>query len=186
MKEIFDLLSQKERRILVTLCVLALCGFLFYIFAARSIKGSYSRSLNALSSQKENLQILQEKIQETRINRSKWVEAVGDMNEIEKEYFYSKDDKMQQLMLDMQKLLRESSLRADRKRYEYTEFVQEEIERVTVSFEISGPYMVLKRFLDNVENFPKFLTIEKIDFVDIDSSSGRLKLQVRLAGYYAR
>ena len=108
------------------------------------------------------------------------------MVEIEQEYFYSKDEKIQRIMLDTQELLRKSSLRADRKRYEYTEFVQEGIDRITVSFEISGPYIVLKRFLDNVENFPKFLTIEQIDFVDIDSQSGRLTLQVKLAGYYGR
>lgn len=186
MKEIFSLLSQKERRILVGLCVLVLCGFIFYSFAVSIIKGSYSRSLDTLSSQEKNLQILQEKRLETKINRSKWEEAVRDMVEIEQEYFYSKDEKIQRIMLDTQELLRKSSLRADRKRYEYTEFKEEGIERITVSFEISGPYIILKKFLDNVEDFPKFLTIEQIDFVDIDSQSGRLTLQVKLAGYYGR
>ena len=186
MKEIFSLLIQKERRILTVLCVLVLGGFLFYGFAAKGIKGSYSRSLETLSSQEKNLQELQENRLEAKINQSKWVEAVRDMVEIDRKYFYRKDDKIQQLMLDTQELLRKSSLRADRKKYEYTEFKEEGIDRITVSFEISGPYIILKKFLDNIEDFPKFLTMEQIDFVDIDSHSGRLTLQVKLAGYYGR
>lgn len=166
------------------LCVLVLLSFVFYIFAAKGVKGSYARSLEVLSAKQENLQILHEKTREAKNNRSMWQEAIRDMEEMKEKFFYTKEDESQQVMLDMQELLSKSSLRADRKRYDYSEFKEEEIDRITVSFEVSGPYFVLKRFLDNVENFPRFLTVEQIDFVDIDTQSGRLTLNVRLAGYY--
>jgi len=186
MKEIFDLLTRRERKALLGLCVLLACGFVFYIFAVKSVKGSYTRSLEMLAAKQGNLQALQARNLEAKINRSEWREAIRDMDEIKEKYFYKKENKLQQVMIDMQELLHKSSLRADRKKYEYSEFKEGGIDRVTVSFEISGPYSILKKFLDNVESFPRFITIEKIDFVNIDTQSGRLTLNVKLAGYYGR
>jgi len=55
---------------------------------------------------------------------------------------------------------------------------------VMVSFNFKGSYFSLKRFLSSVEEFPKFLIIEKIDFINIETQSGILGLRILLAGYY--
>ena len=56
--------------------------------------------------------------------------------------------------------------------------------KVTATFQISGPYHLMKRFVHSVEIFSKFLIVEKIDFADINMQSGGLKLKIVLAGYY--
>jgi len=53
-----------------------------------------------------------------------------------------------------------------------------------ISFDIKGSYLSLKRFIHSVEEFPKFLLIEKIDFLNIDARGNVLELRVVLAGYY--
>jgi Tfp pilus assembly protein PilO len=54
----------------------------------------------------------------------------------------------------------------------------------TATFQISGPYALIKRFVYEVEHFPRFLIVEKVDFVDIQRQSGALKLKITLAGYF--
>jgi hypothetical protein len=42
----------------------------------------------------------------------------------------------------------------------------------------------LKGLIQLVEEFPKFLIVEKIDFLEIDDRSSILELKIVLAGYY--
>jgi hypothetical protein len=73
---------------------------------------------------------------------------------------------------------------SSRKRYGYVEFKGETIKKINVTFDIKGSYLSLKRFIHSVEEFPKFLLIEKIDFLNIDARGNVLELRVVLAGYY--
>ena len=50
---------------------------------------------------------------------------------------------------------------------------------------ISGSYFFLKRFIDAVEKLPRFLVVEKIDFLDTSVDGSFLALKINLAGYYA-
>jgi hypothetical protein len=58
------------------------------------------------------------------------------------------------------------------------------IKKVSATFNLRGSYVSLKRFIHTVEEFPKFLLIERIDFLDIDTARDALVLRVVLAGYY--
>ena len=70
-------------------------------------------------------------------------------------------------------------------RHMYFDLKDETIEKVNVTFNFRGTYDALKRFLHSMEKFPKFLFIEKIDFLNIDPERGILTLKIHVAGYHA-
>ncbi len=108
-----------------------------------------------------------------------------DIAELKEKYFYSAKDGITRLRRDLQKIFSESRIRASNKRYEY--FPAKKVERmkvVRVRFQTFSSYNDLKKFIHSVEIFPKFLLLDKIDFLDLDSSGGGIKLNVSLTGYY--
>jgi Tfp pilus assembly protein PilO len=68
--------------------------------------------------------------------------------------------------------------------YRYLDLEKVPIKKIVLSFNYSGTYAELKRFLAIVERFHKFLAVEKIDFQKADAESGVLNLKLTLAGYY--
>jgi Tfp pilus assembly protein PilO len=59
------------------------------------------------------------------------------------------------------------------------------MKKVVAGFTFEGTYSGLKRFLSVVERSPKFLTLERIDFLNTGSETGALQLKIELAAYYA-
>jgi hypothetical protein len=114
-----------------------------------------------------------------------WDEAKRDIADIQTKYFYREDEDLNQLRLDLREIFRTASVRViSDKLFDYTDREEEELKKVRVHFTLAGPYGALKRFIHRVEMHPKFLMIERIDFRDIDTQTGRIELQIQLAGYY--
>lgn len=186
MKEIFDLLSDTEKKILGLLCLFLGVVLLFFLVISLPRRGSYFRAFSSLSAKQEEYERVNAAAAEKREEWFRWQEARRDMEDIGKKYFYEeKKDGFSQLRLDLEQILSESQMRVlGRKRYDYAEYEEEGIRKVNISFNLSGSYMALKQIIDTVERFPRFLVIEKIDFLDIDPARGDLELRVILAGYY--
>lgn len=183
MKELFDLLSQKERKILGLLCLFFAVALLFYFLFALGERGRYFRSLDSLSAKKKNFQKINQSKTQKENEWLRWEEAHRDMNELKTEYFYSEDMVVHQLRRDIQQIFDDIGIRVPALNYEYTEFENEKIKKIKVSFTMTTSYFSLKRFIDSVERFPKFLVIEKVDFLDTNDRGG-FRLNIALAGYY--
>jgi Tfp pilus assembly protein PilO len=184
MKELYDLLDQKERKILAFLCILVVLALLFYFFIGLGKKNAYSRTIEDLSSKRAAFQTIDANKKEQETQWKLWQNAVQDMEDLGKKYFFAKGNAISQLRRRLQKIFRDVSLQAPPMRFEYSTFEKEEINKVLVTFNITSSYAALKRFIHAVERLPKFLVIERIDFLDIDSRTGRLRLKAMLAGYY--
>ncbi|NIO48086.1 MAG: hypothetical protein GTN73_01410 [Candidatus Aminicenantes bacterium] len=186
MKKIFDLLDDKEKKTLIVLCVMIAGVVLFLLLISLSQRRSY---FNALSShtvkQKDYERINKAKIKKER-EWIRWQEAQRDMDDLKKKYFYDDDNEgFERLRLDLEQLLNKARINvSSRKKYDYVEFKGETIKKVNVTFDIKGSYLSLKRFIHSVEEFPKFLLIEKVDFLNIDAGGNVLELRVVMAGYY--
>jgi len=87
--------------------------------------------------------------------------------------------------MDLQRILETSRIQHSGKKFDYAVFEKEEIRKVIVEFTVTGRYVSLKNFIHEVENFQKFLMIERIDFLDIDPQGQGIKLKIQLAGYHA-
>lgn len=185
MKEIFEILDQKERRIIGLLCLLLLAALFSLFFIAIGEKRAYFRTLDSLSVKKKDYEKLSREQDLKEKEWQRWQEAPSDMDEIRAKYFYKDNDVFQQVRLDLQKIFNQTGIRVSQKKYDYAELEKSEnVKRVVVSFNLKCSYFSLKRFLSSVEQFPKFLIIEKIDFINIETQGGVLGLRILLVGYY--
>jgi Tfp pilus assembly protein PilO len=185
MKEIFNSLSQKERKVLKIVTALLISALLILTFIALMERNAYSRSLSFLSSKEKEYQKLNPgKIKEER-KWQRWEKALLDIEELKASYFYDEKKDPNQLRLDLQKIFEESRMNVSQIRYTYTQFEIEKIKKVSISFNISGSYFSLKKFINSVEKLPRFLLVEKIDFLETSADGNFLALKMSLAGYYA-
>jgi hypothetical protein len=186
MNEIFEQLRQKERRVLVVLCLLLSLALLFYIFIARGMKESYTQAQDRLTAQARNFQKVDAVRQENKAEWRRWSLALKDMEGFHTEYFYAGETISQDMRRDIVEIFQETGIPVPDIRYIYSEGADRQMGGATATFQISGPYALIKRFIYAVELFPKFLIVEKVDFVDVQRQSGALKLKVTLAGYYEK
>lgn len=185
MKELFDLLDKSERKILILLCVLLAAALIFHQGFALKQKRAYSHSAESIINQQKEFSKMKELNREIKTEWLLWDEAKRDIAEIEKNYLYKENEEINQLRLDLRKIFRAARIRViSDLMFDYADWEEEKLKRVRVNFTIAGYYAALKRFIHQVEIHPKFLMIERIDFRDIDTQSGRIELQIELAGYY--
>ena len=185
MKELFDLLTKRERKVLVLLCSLFIAGLLFHQGIALKKKLAYDHAVQSLPDrQNEYAQIL-EANKGIKFEWSRWDEARQDIEDIQNSYFYRGNGSISQLRLDLRKIFRASNIRVVSDLiFDYADWEEEDLKRVRVNFTMAGPYNALKRLIHQIEIHPKFLMIERIDFRDIDTQSGRVELNIVIAGYY--
>lgn len=181
----FSLLNQKDRKILTALGLLVVAGLVFlFLFGFRQ-KMAYTKSANSLSRLRNDLAALSASSSEKQAEWKKWEQTQHDIEELRKKYFYQEKDGIIRLRRDLQKVLLESRIRASDKRYEYFQAKRiEGVKGVRVRFQTFSSYNDLKKFIHSVEIFPRFLVLDRIDFLDLDSSGGGIKLNVSLTGYY--
>lgn len=184
MNEIFDLLDPLERKILGGLCLLLVGVLLFLFVVALGEKRTYSGSLDILASNKKAGQEAEMSRQDKQAEWRKWQGSLDDIEELKSKYFYKKDEGFAQLIRDIQQVLDSARLRVSQKRYDYSDLREGNYGFVRVTFETTGSYMALKEFIHSVETFPRFLVVQKIDFLDVDPLSGGFKIKLALVGYY--
>ncbi len=184
MREIFSLLEEKEKRALRILSVLLVLALLFLLGISFPQKRGYFRATSLLESKQGEYEHFHGETLEKESEIRLWQDASRDIDDLKKSHFYTGKDAIRQMRVDIERILSQGRIPATQKRYHYTEFANESIKKMTVSFNIRGSYQSLKMFIKSVEEFPKFLLVEKIDFLDIDSRSGMLELKIILAGYY--
>lgn len=183
MKEIFDFLDDKEKKGLRFLCILLSGVILFSLLISLPKRRSYFNALSSLADKQAGYQQLNKTSMEEKREWLRWQEALRDMDELKTKYFYNDREGIKRLRLDIEQIFNEARIHTSRKKFDYDEFKKEKIKKVSVSFNIRGSYLSIKRFIHTVEEFPKFLVIERIDFLNIDAGGRMLELKIILAGY---
>lgn len=186
MNGIFELFEQKERRILGGLCLFLILALFYFFVVAHGAKRSYYESLDILADKKERAR----KIEGTRMEKNaewlKWQKTLNDVEELKANYFYKEEEGISPLMRDTDQILNSARIRVSQKRYDYADLEEGLYRVVRVTFETAGSYRALKKFIHSVEAFPRFLVVQKIDFLDVDPFSGGLKVRVALVAYYVQ
>lgn len=184
MKEIFNFLSETEKKILGFLCILIGLGLVFIVLISLPRRSGYFKALSSLTDIQKNHQELERISLEKKKEWQSWQAARRDMDELRTKYFYDEKDVIQKLRLDLDRIFRQVRVPVHQISYDYAEFKGVKIKKVSATFNLRGSYVSLKRFIHAVEEFPKFFLIERIDFLDIDTARDALVLRVVLAGYY--
>ncbi len=184
MRELFNLLEEKEKKTLRVLMIFLGVALLFLLFFSLPKKKNYIRSLSLLETRENDYRHFSDITQQKENEWRQWEAAFRDIDDLKKSHFYSGQDAIKKMRLDIQRILNRSRIPASQKKYNYTEFKKEKIKKMSLSFNVRGNYQSLKRFIQSVEEFPKFLIVEKVDFLDIDEAGSVLELKIILAGYY--
>jgi Tfp pilus assembly protein PilO len=184
MNVIFDLLRQKERKVLALLCILLTLAGMFYVFVARGMKGSYLQSAAALTAKRQKFEELDLVRKEKKAEWRQWRLALKDMEDLRTGNFYTAETVSQEMMRDIAQIFQNIGLPVPEVRFTYVESTDQRRGGALAIFQFSGPYALIKRFIHGIEHFPRFLVLDQIDFMDIQRQSGALRLKVTLAGYY--
>ena len=184
MKELFSIFDQREKKTLTLLSLLVVIVFLFLVVFALGEKRSYFSSLDYLTSAKERLEEANQIAKEKKEEWLSWEEAKQDIQKIGEKYFYKDNDVFRQIRVDLQKIFQKSGMAISQLKYDYAQLKTGRVKKIAVSFNLKGSYYSLKKFLNSVETFPKFLMVERIDFLNISSGGNELELRVSLVGYY--
>ncbi|MGD8534396.1 MAG: hypothetical protein PVF66_01000 [Candidatus Aminicenantes bacterium] len=184
MIELFNLFEEKEKKALRVVGVLLGVAMLFLLLVSFPQKRSSIRAHSRLESKQGEYQHFNSVTLKKEDEWRQWQEAYRDIDELKKSHFYSGKDAVKKMRLDIQRILSQARIPSTQKKYNYTEFKRENIKKMSMSFNVRGTYQSLKGLIQLVEEFPKFLIVEKIDFLDIDVRSSILELKIVLAGYY--
>ena len=184
MKEIFNFLDSKEKKILASLCLLLVVALAFLSFISFGRRSASFRASASLSLKKQQYAELDASRLAQKMEWEQWLDVPRDLDDLKNSNFYEEREGIEKLRLDLQQIFSESGINVSQIRYDYVDFEKERVKKVTISFNFSGTYLFLRNFLESVERFPKFLVMEKIDFLNVDAQDELMELKIVLAGYY--
>jgi Tfp pilus assembly protein PilO len=184
MKEISSPLRENERKLLRLLSLLLLFVLVFFFFVSLGQRRGCLRLVSELQA-REKVAADAEKFRAASAEEwARWEQAYQDMEDLKKTYFYKEEEGVNELRLDLQKIFAEAGITARSLRYNYVSLEKEKVKKINVTFTFSGSYLILKKFLGTIERFPKFLLLEKIDFMKVSGEGSLLELRIILTGYY--
>lgn len=184
MKEIFSCLNESERKLLRLLSLMLLFVLVFFFFVSLGQRSGYLRLESELQAREKVSADAAKSRTASAEDWARWEEAYRDMEDLRKNYFYKEEQGVNELRLDLQKIFAEAGITARSLRYNYVSLEKEKVKKINVTFTFTGSYLILKRFLDTIERFPKFLLLEKIDFMKISGEGSLVELRIILAGYH--
>lgn len=184
MNVLYDLLNDKERRSLVRIglaaaVALAVCLIVFARFRV-GLGKERAESFRVHESQQRAVQARDKAQAEWK----RWEDAGRDLAELRTSYFYEAGADVQSLRQDLQKIFAQAGTFITDLNYGYTDMEQEKVRKTVITFTYAGTYPGLKRLLSVIEDFPKFLVIEKLEFPKTGTGGERLSAKLTLAGYY--
>ena len=185
MNELFSALHEKERtrlRLLGLLFLVALFVLIFFSFGQRR---SYRLFVERLQGREKAAAAAEAKLAESNTQWTQWQEAYQDIKDLKEKSFYHVGEEASELRLDLEKIFSEAGISTRSYRYNYISLEKERIGKINVTFTFIGSYPILKRFLQTLEQFPKFLLLDKVDFLKIGGDGTMLELRIVLAAYYA-
>jgi hypothetical protein len=185
MKELFRLLNEKERRTLVVLAAASGLALLVLIFVAAGEMRSFRRADASARTRATELAKAEAARDEAGAEVRRWQEAGRDLNKLRAERFYDEKREIRDLRTDLENVFDEAGIRVSQISYRYSDLAKGKMRKVVVGFTFGGTYSGLKKFLSVVERSPKFLALERIDFLNTGSETGAMQLKIELAAYYA-
>jgi len=184
MKELFDLLNEWEKKIIIALCLLLAVALLFFLLVSLPQKKGYFKALSSLRSVEKKYEFVNQRNMSRKEEWLRWEQARKDLEELRRKYFYDEKEGFPRLRLDLEQVFAQAGVHVSSIEYVYSDFKKEKTRKVNISFILRGSYLSLKKFIHSVEKLPRFLFVEKIDFLNIDPAREALELKIILAGYY--
>lgn len=185
MRELFSLLEPRQKRILAWAAGVLAAAVLFLVFAFLGSPRRLERRSAEVRIQSRQWEMADAERTARRAEVARWKEARRDIETLRKERFFAEEEGVNALRLDLQKIFTRAGLRSPETKFDYAPLEKEKARKVSITFNFEGSYGRLKEFLAEVEKEDRFLFLERIIFMNIDSGTGNLLLKMTLAAYYA-
>lgn len=185
MKELFNLLKPRQKRILAWTAGVLAAAVLFLIIAVLGSPRRLERRSAEAGIQRRQLEMAEKERAAQREEVTRWEEARRDLESLRNERFFKEEEGVNVLRLRLQRIFSGAGLRSPETRFDYATLEKEKARKVSITFNFEGSYGRLKEFLAEVEKEDRFLFVERIGFMNIDSVTGNLVLKMTLAAYYA-
>ena len=185
MKELVSLLDLRERKAVKTVATIAgfVCAAALVLAVRAQVRAG--RAAGRLGAAEIRAGAAARSRDEARREFENWRQAAADLRDLGSTWFYNSAKGAQEFRLDLGRIFEASSIIVPEITYNDLELVKGRLRRTTAEFRMSGSYPMLRRLLEAVENHPRALHLEKVDFVDIGgAAAGVLVVRVVLAGYY--
>ncbi|MBC7364952.1 MAG: hypothetical protein H5U07_10520 [Candidatus Aminicenantes bacterium] len=185
MLNLSELLSLPEKRRIRQLTWLSLA--LVVLLAASLF--FWAQRLNSLRQQadfaRQELQKISSDRDRARQELRRWTNTQKELEELKSSNFYPELGALDEFRDDLFQILKKSGLPVPPMNYQYEEVSsgQKRIKKITASFNLKLSYPGWKRFLYEVEAWPRWLTIDQVNFQKIDENTGYLDLRLAISGY---
>lgn len=185
MVNLSELLSLKEKKVLRNLTWLVLALMVLII----SGLFLWSMKLNSLNGQTAALEKELEKasaeVNELRNELERWMNTQKELEELGTSAFYSGNLAGEDFRDDLRRLFQKAGLAVPAMNYQYEEILpkKKKLKRLTASFNLRTSYPALKSLLYQIETWPKWLTLDQINFQRIEEATGVLELRLSISGY---
>jgi len=179
-------MSGREKRILSVLGVFFAAALVFLFYLGVIEKPGLGRAERELAKRQESYRNVDAERAKKKEESLMWQQGLRDIKEVRQNWYYQKADGIRPFMSDVGQILGGAAIEPPQSSYDYIEPRGENTERVSVTFNCSCSYFMLKRLLDDLERFPKFLFLERLDFHKTPDKGQTLELSITLTGYYAR
>jgi cell division protein FtsB len=180
------LLSPRDRRLLLVLGVLLGALLVYLLFLVAVEKPSLARAERELVKRQEAGRKVAAERDKKKAEWQMWKQGLLDLKEVRANWFYQEAEGYRPFLTDVRQILSGAAIEPSQFNYNYDDIRGEKIQRVSVTFTCSCSYFMLKRLLDDVERFPKFLMLERLDFLKTPDQGQTLEFSVTIMGYYAR
>jgi hypothetical protein len=184
MNLLFDLLTDTERRTLVRIGLAAVVALAVFLAVFTRFRIGLEKEKTASFRLHEAAQKTFQAKDKAQAEWARWEDAGKDLDELRAKYFYEEATGPQTMREDLEKIFSQAGTSITDLSYGYTDLEKEKVRKTLVTFTYTGTYAGLKRLLAVIESFPKFLTIEKLDFPKTGSGGGSLSAKMTLAGYH--
>jgi type II secretory pathway pseudopilin PulG len=185
MKDLFELLTERERRIAAIVGAVLGIAACVLIYAAAASRGAATRAAAEFRAADDATLALERDRSSVRKEWQAWKDAQKDLASLKETGFYDGSKGLQDMRMDLQRIFDTSGIAASDITYGYTDIVKGALQKVNADFRFTVSYAVLKGLLDTVERSARFLHIERVDILSMTKQPGIMDLRVTFAGYYA-
>jgi hypothetical protein len=184
MNVLYDLLNDRERRSLARIGLAAAVALAVCLLVFARFRVGLEKERTAAFHLHEATQKAVQARDEAKAEWARWEDAGKDLADLRTSYFYEEGADIQTLRQDLQKIFAEAGTSITDLDYGYSDLEKEKVRKTVITFTFGGTYAGLKKLLAAIEDFPKFLVIEKLEFPKTGSGGERLIAKLTLAGYY--
>lgn len=149
----------------------------------------WSMKLNSLNRQTaalgKELEKVSAEVNGLKNELERWMNTQRELEELKVSAFYSGNMGAEDFRDDLRQLFQKAGLGVPAINYQYDETMpkNKNLKRLTASFNLRTSYPALKNLLYQIETWPKWLTLDQINFQRIEEATGVLELRLAVSGY---